>query len=304
MALLETHDGLLSQCKTENDLNRVHIAFGNTMTPSEVIELEETIFVDSYQVPPLHPGASFTLEQLRALSRTWIETLRDDLKSADKPVVEPFMRRDIRKSVTLYTDGNEPAGKTLLITLCGANHRIMMPIPTFLQNTSAATTDVLFIRDGTRSGYRAGLEGLAPAIEELGAAIPGLLDTSAYRRLVGIGVSAGGLPVLMLALQMNFDAVLVCGGGSPNDPRWNRPGRPSPADTISEAGLEDRKLNITVAYGVDNPADREYAKDIAACIGITAVEVGLADVEVGHNILYPLARRGMLPAFLSQHLGI
>ncbi len=39
MALLESYYDLLAQCRTENDVNRVNIAFGNTMTPLEVIEL-------------------------------------------------------------------------------------------------------------------------------------------------------------------------------------------------------------------------------------------------------------------------
>lgn len=305
MALLETYDGLISQCRTENDVNRVLIAFGNTLTPYEVIELEETIFVENvYELPALRPDKRFTDKQLHAWARTWIEDLRDELRRVGKSEVETFLRRDIRKSVTLYSDGSSAQGKTLLVTLPGANHRMMMPISTFLQNIAAETTDVLMIRDGTRSGYREGLEGLAPAVEELGPAITNLIDLNQYARRVGIGVSAGGLPILMVALQMDFDAVLVCGGGDPADPRWKRPGYPSPAETIRTAAAKGGGRRITVAYGRESPPDRVSAQGIAACISMTPIEVSLPDKSVSHNILHPLSIRGELPAFLAEHLGI
>ncbi len=303
--LLAHYDSLISQCRSENDLNRVHIAFGNTMTPDEVLHLDDVLFVDGvHAAPPLREDRKFSEDELKRIARVWIEDIRDDLKRVGKREAEPFGRRDLRKSVTLYTDGGSPHDKTLLLTLPGSNHRLMMPIPTFLQNVPAGTVDVLIIRDGTRSDYTEGLEGLAPAVEELGPALSKLVDISSYRRLAGVGVSAGGLPILLVALQLDFDAVLVCGGGSPHDPKWERPGRGSPADTLRKAASDGRTRHITVAFGAQSDPDRKSAADIAECIAVRPFEVAVEGAEVKHNILYPLSIRGLLPAFFAEHLGI
>lgn len=302
---IAAYNQLLSQCRSVNDLNRIHIAFGNTMTPSEVLELEETLFVEGpYQVPTLRDDRAFSDDELRRIARIWIEGERADLKNVRKPLAEPFLRRDIRKSVTLYHNGEGASGRTLLIAFAGGNHRMMMPIPTLLQNLPAKSTDVLMVRDGTRSGYTSGLDGLAPSIEELGSAIPKMLDISQYDRLLGLGVSAGGLPIVLVALQMNFEAVLACGPGSPSREKWQRPGLPSPLETIRAAALDGSSRRITIAYGAQSETDRAAAMEIGGNIPIAMVEVSVPDRDVKHNVLHPLSMAGELPKFFEEHLGI
>lgn len=303
--MLAQYNQLVGTFRSLNSLNFMHISYGNTITPLEVLELEQGLFVEGvHPMPALHPEAQFTHQDLRRISREWIDRMREDLKSVGKREAEPFGRRDLRKSVTLYSDGSAAEDKTLVIALPGANFRIMMPIATLLQNLNAATTDVMFIRDGTRSGYLRGLEGLAPAIEELGPELGRIIDLKSYRRVVGLGVSAGGLPILLVAMQLDFDAVLLCGAGSPMHPRWEGRGRPSPADTLRRAATDGKHRRITVAYGAHHAEDRSDAQDIASCIAVEPVEVSLPDYEVRHNILHPLSVRGTLPEFLNRHLGI
>lgn len=302
---IASYDGLIAQSRTVNDLNRIHVAFGNTMTPIEVLQLEETLFVDGvHQAPPLRDDRTFTNEELRRSCRAWIEEQRADLKRVGKAEAEPFLRRDIRQRVTLYHDGGSPQGRTLLMAFPGANHRLMMPIPTLLQNLPAKTVDVLMIRDGTRSGYTSGLDGLAPSIEHLGNAIPTILDIRGYDRLVGLGVSAGGLPIIMVALQLDFDAVLACGPSSPSRPNWQRPGIPSPVETLRKAAVDGRNRRITIAYGAQSEVDRDAAIEIAGHISVEPVEVSVSDFEVKHNVLHPLSIAGTLPTFFLRHLGI
>lgn len=303
--ILDSYDRLIAQCITANDINRVHIAFGNTMTPAEVLYLEENLFrVGRHRPGPIRPDARFTVDDLKKFAREWIDDTRNDLKPVGKPRVEPFLRKDIRKSVTLFHSGDRPHGRSLLIALAGANHRFMMPVATLLQNLPAADLDVLVIRDGTRSGYTAGLEGLAPSIEELGAALPKVFDVSGYRRLLGLGVSAGGLPIIFLAMQMDFESVLACGPSGPSREKWQRPGFPSPVDTLLAAAREGKANRITIAYGAQSEKDRVSAEEIAGYVAINPVEVAIPGRDVRHNVLHPLHLIGKLPEFFAKHLAI
>ena len=167
-AMLEHYNALLKKVITANDVNRIHIAFGNTVTPAEAVELKESLFVPGvHLLPEFRPEIKVTPDYIKAEGRLWIDQLFDGLHVIGKPDPEPFRRHDLRKSVTLFTDGGDRAGKSLLITLPGSNDRLMMPIPAFLQNLNASATDVLFIRDGTRSDYTAGLEGWPHRLQHL-----------------------------------------------------------------------------------------------------------------------------------------
>lgn len=302
--MLEHIDALISQARSLNTLNRITIALGNTITPAEAVELSEQLFVPGvHDVPQLAEGARLTDEEVRTAGRAWIEGLIDGMRAVGKPDPELFARRDIRKSVTLYTDGGDRSRKSLLITLAGSNFRLMMSTPEFLQNLRAETTDVLVIRDGTRSDYTAGLEGLADSIATLGDGIRKLFPVHDYDRVVGVGISAGGLPIILLAVQMRFDAALACGAGSPFDKKWHET-RVDPGTILKRAAAEGFNKHLVAAYGAQSPTDRTSAVDLAGCLRVKPVEVAIAGVEVKHNILHRLSLRGELPAFFSKHLGI
>lgn len=302
--MLDYIDWMTGQVRSINALNRMLIALGNTITPAEAVELREKLFVPGvHEVPTLMEGAQITANEVRRETREWIENVFVGLKAIGKADPEPFGRRDIRKSVTHYTDGGDRSRKTLLITLAGSNHRIMMPIPEFLQNLRAETTDVLIIRDGTRSDYTAGLEGLAVSIASLGEGIKALFPVDGYDRVVGLGVSAGGLPIILLAVQMHFDAALSCGGGSPFDKKWNGTGV-NPEAILRQAAKAGYNKRLVTAYGAQSVQDRASAADIARCLEVVPVEVARDDAEVKHNILHPLSVAGELPGFLAQHLGL
>lgn len=301
--LLESYDGLLGQAKTINDLNRINIAFGNTMTPPEVVELGDALFVPGYRPPPLHEDRAFSDDQLKATSRAWIEEMLDHLKVIGKAGAEPFGRRDVRKSVTLYTDGKPPAGKTLIVALPGANHRLMMPTASLLQALPADRVDIALIRDGTRSAYHQGLEGVADTMSGLADALPEMLRFSSYEQISGLGVSAGGLPIVLIALRLGFAAVLDCGGNSPHDERWASSSVSAPAATLKAFAAKGFSTRVTLAYGEQMDADRTAAFDTAECLGIEPLAVTNSKGRVVHNILHPLAVDGRLPEFLAEHLG-
>ena len=303
--MLEHYNDLIGQCRTINDVNRVHIAFGNTITPQEALLLHRTLFIDGLHSPPAsHPDRMFGDAELKASARDWVDRLREAHDLIRKPIVEPFMRRDIRKSVTLYTDGGVPEEKTLLLTLPGANHRLMMPIASFLQNLPARSTDVVLIRDGTRSEFRGGLHGISDSLEGLAAGLPDLLGMSRYRRRSGLGVSAGGLPILIIGLQLGFDSVLASGAGSPFHPKWQRPGFPTVAERLRAGSVDGRLKHVVVIHGAQSQRDGESARDIASCIDAKVLPISYPGIDVQHNALYPMSIHGDRAAFLVRQLRL
>jgi hypothetical protein len=302
--MLKLYDELAGRARTMNQINLLHISLGNTITPSEAVFLYENLFRPGvHQMPALHADRTFTDNEFARAARDWIDKLMVDLRTIQKVDPEPFGRRDLRESVTLFTDGGPSADKTLLVTLPGGNFRLMMPIPTFLQNINAAKTDVLVIRDGTKSSYTAGLEGLAGSIGELGAGIRSLLDIEGYKRLAGIGVSAGALPIALVATQLDFDAVLCCGAGSPYHSKWENSAASPPA-ILREAARSGFNRRVVIAYGAHSAADATSAAEISELLTVEAVEVSVDDFQIEHNILHPLSTRRLLGEFFERHLGL
>ncbi|MDB5539357.1 MAG: hypothetical protein JWQ89_1084 [Devosia sp.] len=301
--MLEDYDRLIASCRSMNGVNRVHIAFGNTLTPVEVLALSEALFVKGiHDGPTLSGEQSFSARELKEAAREWVDELFQDLRPVGKVDPEPFVRRDIRKNVTLFTDGADAREKALLLAFPGGNHRIMMPIAAFLQNLAAAATDVVVIRDGTRTRYINGIEGLADSIEELADALPALLQVQRYKRVYALGVSAGGLPLLMVALQIGIENIVICGAISPFAPRIERPGATPIADVLRAANANGKPKHIVAVHGADSPEDKQAAADIASCIDAKVVEVSSPNFAVMHNTLHRLHKDGDLPAFLDAHL--
>ncbi len=301
--MLDAYNRLVGQCRTLNQANQLHIALGNSMTPAEVVYLESTLFVPGEHTEPmLDPGSRFSIEELREHARDWIRRRHRDVLAAGKADPEPFLRRDLRKNATLFGDGNTPGDKILMLALPGANHLMMTTIPTFLQNLDASRVDVVVVRDGTRTKYLEGLAELADSLEELADKLPDWLGFSKYRRVVGVGVSAGSLPVLLAGLRAGIDDLLLVGPTSPYDPRWDARPFARVSDVLRTAAGDGRKRRITVAYGAQCDEDRIFAGELARLIDVSLVEISDPHTAVGHGALQPLALRGELGAFLTRHL--
>lgn len=302
--MLDYYDSLIAKCTTLNQVNRAHITLSNIITPDEAMLLWRSLFKDGIHAgPPPSPSSAFSAEDLRQAAREWINKQRLDLAASGKDGIEPFLRRILHENATLFTDGRPRDAKTLVVALTGANYRMMMPVPTFLQNLDASTTDLVIIRDGMRHGYRKGVAGLADSVEDLADRLPDWLEMSSYRRVCGLGISAGGLPTLLVGLRLGIPNLLLVGPSGPSDARWARPGHPAIADTVRAAGADGTRRRIVIAYGAQCEEDREGAREIADLIDVRIVEVSDPFEPVGHPALHPLAARGKLAAFLHEHLG-
>lgn len=304
--MLEVYDSQLRELRTINQLNRLHIAFGNTVTPLEVLDLHTRLFkAPHHEMPTLHPEAKLSPEEVRRAGRDWVKSAMLDLKPVGKSYLEPFHRRDIRKGLLIFSDGKPTAGKTLLVTFAGANERLMMPIATLLQNLRAATTDVFYIADPSREAYRQGLRGFSDRLQDVGGPLSELVDMSAYRRRVALGVSAGGLPAIIAALAMKMDAALGCGAPHPDRFTGEATGGVEPQGLLRDLRAASPKTKITLAFGDDEQKDRVAAEALAKCVHpALELEVSFDGKKVQHNVLYPLSLNGSLPGFLNRLLGV
>ncbi|RYG95741.1 MAG: hypothetical protein EON57_16195, partial [Alphaproteobacteria bacterium] len=203
MKLLELYNARIVEARTLNEVNQMHIALGNSLTPTEVVYLHGSLFAKGKHKPPaLRPDSRFTSAQLEENGRLWIDQLRATLKDVGKSRTELYRRHDLHDAVVLFSADRRKPRRNLVVALTGANQRLMMPLATFLQNFDSGTTDVLYVRDSSRQGYRGGIPGLADDIAGIGPALSSLIDMAAYQKRVSVGVSAGGLPGLVAALRL------------------------------------------------------------------------------------------------------
>lgn len=302
--LLETYYQHLSQVRSINSINQINIAYGNTMTPQEVVDLEGALFAPGHVVPKLREDRAFSDAELKAVAREWIEDAFAHLRLVGKTEAEPFLRRDLRKSVTLYTDGGPASGKTLVVAFPGANNRLMMPVATLLQALDASKVDIVLIRDPTHSAYFEGLEDFADSRDGLFDALPSYLTFAAYARVSSLGVSAGGLPALLLASRLGLTAVLACGADSPLDRRLQERGGAAAAAALRSVAESSHRPHIAIAFGAQQPEDRDAATEIGGILGVEPLEISNAERDVKHNVLIPLAEEGRLSSFLAEHLGL
>jgi hypothetical protein len=183
------------RCRTENQLNRVHIALDNYMTPAEV----------------RHFAAALAAEPANSPSRRWIDTLERSMPvKAPRPL--EFERREHARGVTHYTAGASPAAqKTLIIGFSGIHHRLMMPTAWLLDCLNPQLYDVVVLRDFSRRSFALGLPGLGSDLLGLLSGLRKHCDPRAYRKAVSMGTSAGGVPAVIAAIALGLDrGIAVC----------------------------------------------------------------------------------------------
>lgn len=306
MKLLDLYNARIVLARTLNEVNEIHIAFANSITPSEAVYLHGNLFVaGKHKAPALRADSRFTPAQLRDGARLWIDQLRATLADVGKSRTELFRRHELHDAVVLFSADRRKARRNLVLSFTGANQRLMMPIATFLQNFDCRTTDILYVRDSSRQGYRNGIPKLADDMAEIGPALLQLIDIAPYQRRVSIGVSAGGLPGLVAALRLGLDATLVCGGSSPLRGQFDRPDQPAFAEKLRGWREAAPEVRVVAAFGAQEPEDERAVEDLERCVaGTEPCRVALEGVEVKHNLLYKLSSAGKLAEFFDGKLGL
>jgi len=304
--LLDLYNARIADANSLNEVSQMHIVFANSLTPTEILFLHGNLFAGSkHKAPKLSPLCRFTLPQLQEAGRLWIDQHRAMLAEIGKPRIELYRRYELHDAVVLFSTDRKTPRRNLVISLTGANQRLMMPISGYLQNFDGKTTDILYVRDSSRQGYRGGIPKLADDMVEIGPALTELIDLTPYRQIVTVGVSAGGLPGLVMALRLGLDATLVCGGSSPERGQFDETGGPKLAGRLREWRQASLHTRVVVGYGAQDDKDESAAADIAHCVAGAEVErIALDGVEVKHNFIYKLSATGLLPAFMSDRLGL
>ncbi|BBK34872.1 hypothetical protein STHU_55060 [Allostella humosa] len=277
----------LAACRTDNEINRLHIALDTVITPREFEAVAGEM--GNGGPPPV---------------TAWIERTRRAMLVSGLPT-QPYARRSIAGQFWLYFHPDRgPAGRDLIIAFAGDAHRLMLPTPIFLQHCRAETFDLLLLRDPARSYYLKGVEGIADDFPGLLAAVDGLVDRARYRRVLALGCSGGGLPAIWTAIAMDLARGISIGGTSPtltDDPRLATRGISfAPLETLI-ASRQGALPDMVVAFGADCANDRRKAEALATVLPVRFDIVPGVD---RHNLVAELLQRGELRAFLDRILAI
>lgn len=288
--MIELYRRLTRDCATINQLNRVHIALENRMTPLEWGALAAAI-------DPM-AGAN---EAIREGQARWLQTMGAMFAKAGKPAPEAYASRRLARHIKWFRAEPNTA-RTLVVCFTGQAQRMMSPLPVFLQHFQATTEDVVVINYPKGLGFRYGLQGVADGFENLLNALGKLLPLAAYERVVSIGVSGGALPAIAAAQRLDFDAAAAFGAGYSDDPRWIEALGHSLDGFLTPPAERTSPLAVTLVYGADAAVDKDAAARLAQLIPINQAEVFIPGKPIGHNALYPLLMTRQLRPFLEDAL--
>jgi hypothetical protein len=273
----------IGRCHTQNQVNRVHIAIENYMTPGEVRYFRHALDREPAESP----------------SRVWITWLTAAMPTKIARSVE-FERRALSKEVTHYSADTPSAdNKTLIIAFTGVAHRMMLPTPWLLDCLNPALYDVVLLRDFSRVAYAAGMRGLGGDFVTSLSNLQTHVDPRAYRTTIAFGTSAGAVPAILAAILLKLDKAIAI---SPQAfdrvtallQRQGLSGEPY-ASLLASRPQPFPKIFLVCAA--------EHADDVAAATSLQQrVPARVIRVRncAGHVVLGWHHAQGTLPSFLAK----
>jgi hypothetical protein len=293
----------IAHCRTLNELNAVHIAACNLMTPVEALMVYRKMASPTWQFPTTVVGP----ETAAALGNSLLSHMTmmvNDLTDAGKDQPEPFRRVQIANGVWGFGASRERTNKTLLLCFTGNSDRLMMPSPTFLQHFDPMTVDVVFMVDRNKCGFRDGISEVGDSLATMVDALPKLLAIGDYAKLAVIGTSGGGLAAVLGGLRLKADAIMAIGGTNPEDSHWSKMKGGTAIELLAKWAPESPESRITLVIGAQSPRDRVAAEATLKLIKAELIEVSDPDGPVKHNAAYPLVRQKKFTAFARQYLEL
>lgn len=304
--LIKLYLRLAGQCKTINQINRVHIALENWMTPIQWEALYEGIKkLDEFQFLNIQPQRSpQSVYDIPYAQYDWfyrMSRLYGVVKN--NRVAEPYLKGARSSHLSFYHYPNDYNKKTLVVCFTGLAQRMMMPLPVFLQNFDAHAVDILMIRYPKRTGFREGMEGFSESFEGTLDSLEKMVSLYPCARKVAIGVSGGGTPAVTCALKANWDAAMSFSGGNPDDERWHKSLGFSLVDLIEKyKRKQTKKIPIYLVFGADASADKFAAEALADLLPAQLIQINSNHQPVGHLSILPIVKSGKLRQFLNDTL--
>lgn len=309
--MIECYRRATRRCRTVNQLNALHIALENRITPLELVALRDaqgpwfrlrTLLQSAWRLPFVALKQKDATSP-RAQRDRWLRRLYRLYMQAAEPQPQAFRRRKLSRHLRLYSANASRHDKSLLICFVGSSQRPFLPVPVFLQHLDAARTDVLLVGYPRGKGHRHGLPELGGSFEESMDRLRVVADIDAYQRCVAIGTSGGGTPAVLAALRLGLSAALSAGGGSPTDRRWFEALGEDVGDLARRYATASTSLpRVVLAYGADAQKDVVAAQAFAGCIPAEQLPVDDDQSQVLHNLFSPLLRRRQLRSFLETSL--
>jgi hypothetical protein len=298
---LQLYRRLAPNRKTENQLNALHIALENRMTPIEAFQIAQM-----FAAP--HENALPVLPELAENARRFAQSQMQQLATAGKPKPEGFRRQRIRKQMIRASDPAIPRReKTLILCFTGRAQRMTMPLAPFLQHLDASTMDAVVIypkRAHLNLDYMLGFSGLGDNLYESIDRLPALLGMEDYARTLAIGTSGSGIPAVIAALRLGLPTAVAAVPNDPNDPRWfDVFGAPLPDELVRMAKSKPLPA-IHVVYSPDNARDKTNAEALAQILPVSPFKILAPNVpnQILHAILGYAMSHGRLSELLDRTL--
>ena len=284
--MYELYRRRIGRYRTENQLNKFHIALENYLTPAEA----------------RHLGIAVSWEPLDSPSRPWAARLEGFFPIGAERAVE-FERRTLLKGATWYrADAVPTAQKTLIVGFAGHFNRLMLPMPWMLDCLNPAHYDVLVLRDFARLGFVRGIPGLGETFSELLANLARQVRPDAYRNTVGLGTSGGGIPAVLMSIALRLDrGISICGQDFGRfSTKLASVGYDAAPYAALLASRPQRFPEILLVYGAKHAEDAAAAQALAKLVPSRLAEI---DECAEHTVLAWALSRGKLPELLSTVLG-
>lgn len=282
-SLIAAYRQYLRGCQTENQVNAVHIALEYQLAPAELRELAAALAAD----PADSPGRRWSTAALASLP---VKRMRRD----------DFRRFPVFEDMTVYTSGEgRVQDKTLVIGFAGRAQRMMVPTAVLLDCLNPQVYDVVVLRDSARAMFVRGIPGLGDNFLAMLTGLHRHVEVSSYRNAIAMGTSAGGLPAILAAIEMNLGSGISIGGQDLD----------SLASCAVKNGTSDEPFRKLIETG-PAPGTRlvlvcasGFGKDCAAVQAVARqvpAQVMLIRDCPTHGVLGRLAKGNRLPAFLSR----
>lgn len=224
------------------------------------------------------------------------------------PLLRPIVEDDLSEFIMAQLAGAD----TVLLVFTGLANKTGMPLRTLDHYLASFNTSVIYLRDSSRLLFNNGVASLAGSFDLTVNFLQKTIGQLDAKRLIILGVSAGGFAAVRYGMYLEADKIVCCGAPTNlnadflvNDGRariiCNRLQilTPEVRDLKPIISQSEKKPPIKLYYGANMPQDKLHAAHLADLTNLSIYEI--ADTE-RHDLLKKFEEDGSLRTFLQQLL--